>query len=95
VQHAIEPGQQAVRIEVLARDVDALMTVRALVDEGRDQPVGVGAREAGVGRVVPLHRGADGFAFGEVEVLAHADLVAVGDGWIGFSQIVVTPSRAR
>jgi hypothetical protein len=41
-------------------------------DDRRDQPVGRGPGEAGVGLVGPLHRGADGEALGAEQVVTHA-----------------------
>jgi len=75
VQDALEPYEQAVRVAALGGHVDALVAQRPLADDRCLQPFGVRTREAGVAGVVPLHGGADRLAFGQIEVLAHADLV--------------------
>ena len=46
---------------------------------GRVEPLRVGAGEAGVAVGAPLHRRAHAVAVAEVDVVAHADLVAVVD----------------
>ena len=50
------------------------------VHDGRQHQAGrIGARKAAVAVLGPLHRGADAVAVAEVDVVAHADLVAVID----------------
>ena len=51
---------------------------------GKESLAGIGGGEAGVAVGVPLHGGADAVAVAEVDVVAHADLVAVvEDGGAG------------
>src|SRR5881275_2082540 len=68
------PAQQRVALAPLRRDVDALGREGAT----HDRPDGVRrAGEPRAGARLPLHRGAHAHPALEVEVLPHADLVAV------------------
>ena len=73
----LRPPQQRVRVVLLRFDVDRLVVVLGVDDDRQDQPLRVGAREAGVAIGAPLHRRAHAVAIAEVDVVAHADLVAV------------------
>jgi hypothetical protein len=46
---------------------------------GKYRRAGIAAREPGVAVAAPLHRRADAVAIAEIDVVAHADLVAVVD----------------
>src|SRR5439155_16628603 len=76
-QHALEPRQQRLVVVALAVDVHRLVAEVAVVDDRTDEVLLPSRREAAVGVVGPLHRRADRLALLEVEVLAHADLLAV------------------
>ena len=62
---------------MLGLDVDGLVAPDGVHDDGEVEPGGDGAGEAGVAVGVPLHGRADAVAVAEVDVVAHADLVAV------------------
>jgi hypothetical protein len=66
MEDALEPREQAVRIQTLGRHVDPLVAERAGLDDRRDELLGIGAGEAGVACVVPLHWGADGVALEQI-----------------------------
>jgi hypothetical protein len=70
-----ETGGAAV---LLAATLAALAWANDL-DQGCDEPRGVGTGEAGTLGAVPLHRGADRVPFRQVKVVAHADLLSVAD----------------
>ena len=73
----LRPPQQRVRVVLLRLDVDRLVVVLGVDDDRQDQPLRVGAREAGVAVGAPLHRRAHAVAVAEEDVVAHPDLVAV------------------
>ena len=73
------PPEQRVRVALLRLDVDRLEVVLGVDDHRQVELLRVGAREAGVAVGAPLHRRAHAVAVAEVEVVAHADLVAVVD----------------
>ena len=79
VQHPLGPRQQRPRVAPLGGDVHLVGGVRLVGDDRPDELLDARRREPGVGPGVPLHRRADGVAFGKAEVLAHADLVAVAE----------------
>ena len=62
-----------------ASTLTALVVVLGVDDHRQVQPLRVGPREAGVAVGAPLHRRAHAVAVAEVDVVAHADLVAVVD----------------
>ena len=66
-------------VVLLGLDVDRLVVVLGVDDDRQEQPLRVGPREAGVAVGAPLHRRAHAVAVAEVDVVAHADLVAVVD----------------
>ena len=74
---ALGPPEQRVGVVLLRLDVDRLVVVLGVDDDRQDQPLRVGAREAGVAVGAPLHRRAHAVAVAEVDVVAHPDLVAV------------------
>ena len=78
-EHPPHPVQHRERRAVLRLDVDRLVAVDRVHDRRRVEPGRVGAREAAVAIAGPLHRRADAVAIAEVDVVAHADLVAVVD----------------
>lgn len=79
MQDALEPGEQAVRVQPLRCHVELAIVVGTEVDDRSDEPFRLGAGEAGVERVVPLHGRSDRLALGQIEVVAHPDLLAVAD----------------
>ncbi len=64
---------------LLRFDVDRLIAVHRIHDRRREEARRIGAREAAVAIAAPLHRRADAVAVAEIDVVAHADLVAVVD----------------
>ena len=58
-------------------DVDFLIAIRAAVDNRRDKFFRVGCRKTAALRSRPLHGGADGVALLQIEVIPHADLIAI------------------
>ena len=74
---APHPVEQRARVAPLRLDVDRLVAVDRVDDQRQVERLRVGAREAGVAVAVPLHRRAHAVAVAEVDVVAHADLVAV------------------
>jgi hypothetical protein len=64
-------------VGLLGFDVDGLVAPDGVHDDGEVELGGDGFAEAGVAVGVPLHGGADAVAVAEVDVVAHADLVAV------------------
>jgi hypothetical protein len=75
----LHPPQQRIGVVVLRLDVDRLRVVLGVDDDREVQALRVGVGEAGVPVAVPLHRRAHRIAVTEVDVVAHADLVAVVD----------------
>ena len=75
--HVARPVQQRGLIAELGLDVDHLVAVDGVHDDREVEARGIAAREAGVAVGVPLHRRAYAVAVAEVDVVAHADLVAV------------------
>ncbi len=73
----LHPPQQRVLVVLLRRDVDRLVVVLGVGDDGEIQPLAVGRREPGVAVAAPLHGRPDAVAIADVDVVAHADLVAV------------------
>ena len=63
----------------LRLDVDRLVAVDRVHDHRRIEPRRIAAREAAVAVRRPLHRRAHAVAVAEIDVVAHADLVAVID----------------
>ncbi len=77
--HALHPVEKRRRIALLRLDVDRLVAVDRIHDRRQVEPRRIGAREAAVAVRRPLHRRAHAVAIAEVDVVAHADLVAVVD----------------
>jgi len=71
------PPQQRVRIAVLRLDVDRLVVVLGIDDDREIELLGVGGGEARVAVRAPLHRRSHCVSVAEVEVVAHAELIAV------------------
>ena len=64
---------------LLRGDVDRLVVVDGIGDHRQVELGGIGGGEAGVAVARPLHRRAHAVAVAQVDVVAHADLVAVVD----------------
>ena len=77
--HVARPVEERGLIGLLGFDVDGLIAPDGVHDDGEVELGGDGGGEAGVAVGVPLHGGADAVAIAEVDVVAHADLVAVVD----------------
>ncbi len=71
------PPQEGSGRPLLRLHVDRLVVVVRIDDHREHQPLGVGAREAGVLVGAPLHRRPHPVAIAQVHVVPHADLVAV------------------
>ena len=76
---ALHPPQQRLRVGLLGGHVDGLVVVLGVRDHGQVEALPVGRREAGVAVGGPLHGRAHAVAVAQVDVVAHADLVAVVD----------------
>ncbi len=76
-QHAPRPVEQRMGIAGLGLDVDRLIAVERVHDRRQHQAGWVGAGEAAVAVDRPLHRGTDAIAIAQVDVVTHADFVAV------------------
>ncbi len=74
---ALGTVEHQVGIAPLLCGVDVLVAVRALVDHGRTRLVAFGKSGMRFGR--PLHRRARAIALGQIEIVAHAEFVAVPD----------------
>ena len=74
---ALHPAQERGRRAQLRLDVDGLEAVDGIHQRRRIELREVRAREAAVPVAGPVHRRADAVAVAEVDVVAHADLVAV------------------
>ncbi len=75
--HVARPVQQAGLIAELRLHVHHLVAIDGVHDDGEVEPRGIAAREAGVAVGGPLHGRAHAVAVAEIDVVAHADLVAV------------------
>jgi hypothetical protein len=78
-QHAARPVEQRMRIAALRFDVDGIESIQRAHHGWQHELFGVGAREAAVSVGRPLHRRAHAVAVAEVDVVAHAEFVAVID----------------
>ncbi|MGF6748239.1 hypothetical protein OKW36_003875 [Paraburkholderia sp. MM5482-R1] len=78
-KHAAGPVQQRMRVAALRFDVDRVEAVQRTHHGRQHQLLRVGAREAAVAIRRPLHRRAHAVAVAEVDVVAHAEFVAVVD----------------
>ena len=76
---AAHPVEERRRLALLGLDVDRLIAEHRVDDGRRVEPVEVGAGETGVAVAGPLHRGPHAVAVAQIDVVAHADLVAVID----------------
>ena len=82
--HVAGPMEERGLVAELAFDVDGLISPDGVHDDGKREAGGDCGGEACVAVGVPLHGGADGVAVAEIDVVAHADLVAVvEDGCTG------------
>ncbi len=79
-EHAARPVEQRRRLPRLRLDVDRRVAVDGIHDRRQIEALRIGAREAAVAVGAPLHRRADAVAVAQVDVVAHAELVAVVDG---------------
>ena len=75
----LHPAEERERRPLLRFDVDGVEAIDRVGDEWSVEPRRVGARESAVAIPGPLHRRADAVAVAEIDVVAHADLVAVVD----------------
>ena len=75
--HVAGPVEEGGLIAELGFYVDGLVAVDGIHDDGEVETCWDGGGESGVAVGVPLHGGADAVAVAEVDVVAHADLVAV------------------
>ena len=75
--HVARPVEEGGGVGLLGFDVDGLVAPDGVHDDGEVELGGDGFGEAGVAVGVPLHGGADAVAVAEVDVVAHADFVAV------------------
>src|SRR5207344_976994 len=75
--HVLEPAQQRIRVLLLPAYVDLLGAELASHRNGPEQSIGYRWAEAGIRRVIPLHRCSDRLTTIQAEVLAHPDLRAV------------------
>ena len=75
----LHPAEERERRPLLRFDVDGVEAIDRVGDEWSVEPRRIGARESAVAIPGPLHRRADAVAVAEIDVVAHADLVAVVD----------------
>ncbi len=76
-QQALHPPQQRMRIVLLRLHVDGFVVILGIDDDRQVEPLRIGAGKAGVAVAAPLHGRAHAVAVAQVEVVAHADFVAV------------------
>ena len=76
-EHAAGPRQQRMLVADLRFHVHRLEAVQRVHDRRQHQCSRVGTREATVAVDRPLHRGAHTIAVAQMDVVAHADLIAV------------------
>ena len=76
-ERAACPVEERGRIAALRLDVDGLIAVDRIHDDRQVQTLRVGAREAGIAIEAPLHRRTHAIAIADVDIVAHADLIAV------------------
>ncbi len=76
---ASRPPEQRVRVALLRLHVDSGVVVFRIGDHRQIEALRVGQREPGVTVTAPLHRRAHTVAVAEIDVVAHANLVAVID----------------
>src|SRR6185369_17526911 len=77
VYQVLEPAQQRIRVLLLRAYVDLLCTEATPHGNGSKKSVWRRCAEAGVGRVVPLHRRSARLTPVKAQVLTHPDLLAV------------------
>ncbi len=75
--HALGPVEQRAGVSLLRFDVDGLVAVDRVHDRRQEETLGVGAGEAAIAVGGPLHGRAHAVAVAEIEIVAHAELVAV------------------
>ena len=75
--HAPRPPEEGRKILLLVLDVDRFVVVLRIDDDRQMQLLRIRFRKTGVAIGRPLHRGAAAIAIAKVNVVAHADLVAV------------------
>src|SRR5205807_1236769 len=66
------PVEKGVGIGPLRLDVDRFVVILGVDDDGKEEPLPVGPREAGVAVGTPLHRGPDAVAVPKVDVVPHS-----------------------
>jgi hypothetical protein len=78
-EHPPGPVQQGVLVAVLRLDIDRGEPVDRVHDRWQHEIFRIGARESAIAVGRPLHRRAHTVAVAQMDVVAHADLVAVID----------------
>ena len=78
-ENALHPPQQRTACVLLRFNVERLVLILGIDNHRQVQLLGIGARESSVAIRGPLHRRAHAVAIAKVEIVAHADLVAVID----------------
>ena len=78
-QDASRPPQQRAAVVLLSLDVQRFVLILWIDDYRQIQLLRIGPRKSGIAVGAPLHRCAHSVAIAEVEVVTHADLVAVVD----------------
>ena len=84
LDQVLGPPQQRVRIVLLAFHIDGFVMIRRVDGDGHVKLLRIGARETGIAIGAPLHGRAHAVAIAQIDVVAHADFVAViNDGRAG------------
>src|SRR5690554_5713914 len=76
-QHPPRPVQQRMRITLLRLDIDGFISIKGPYQYRQGQALGIRARKAPIAIRAPLHRGTDTIPIAKMDVVTHADLVAV------------------
>ena len=74
---ALHPPQERIAVVLLGLHVDSFIAVFRIDDDGEIEPLGVGPGKPSITVCTPLHRGPHTVPVPEVEVVPHADLIAV------------------
>ena len=75
--HALHPPQQGMGIILLGLDIDGLIMVFRVDDDGQIESLGVGPGKAGVAVGAPLHGRAHPVPVAQKDIIPHADFIAV------------------
>src|SRR5690554_4637417 len=76
-QHPPRPVQQRMRITLLRLDVDGFISIEGPHQYRQGQTLGIRARKSPIAIRAPLHRCTDTIPIAKMDVVTHADLVAV------------------